>query len=185
MKKDQVADGVDLGLEDHLPYSCPPYVCSLLLRWRCWPQDYNDYDEDDDNNGITNGNKKVILISSTKPIPNPFMRHTWSHNHSGLGKISIWQWNLVRCIWFQNIMRQGPGWNDHNFLLHCYSAGTIHGGCAKVYSSPPEVQIISESIEYIISKIPGPDNYENCPNIPNIDGGSSDTRQVSDDGQTE
>ena len=82
-------------------------------------------------------------------------------------------------------MRQGPGWNDHNFLLHCYSAGTIHGGCAKVYSSPPEVQIISEGIEYIISKIPGADNYENCPNIPNIDGGSSDTRHVSDDGQTE
>ena len=59
------------------------------------------------------------------------------------------------------------------------------GGCAKVYSSQSEVQIIRESIEYIISKIPGADNYENCPNIPNIDGGSSDTRQVSDDGQTE
>ena len=58
-------------------------------------------------------------------------------------------------------------------------------GCAKVYSSQSEVQIISEGIEYIISKIPGADNYENCPNIPNIDGGSSDTRQVSDDGQTE
>ena len=84
-------------------------------------------------------------------------------------------------------MRQGPGWNDHNFLLHCYSAGTIHGvgRCAKVYSSQSEVQIIRESIEYIISKIPGADNYENCPNIPNIDGGSSDTRQVPDDGQTE
>ena len=54
-----------------------------------------------------------------------------------------------------------------------------------MYSYPPEVQIIRESIEYIISKIPGADNYENCPNIPNIDGGSSDTRQVSDDGQTE
>ena len=70
----------------------------------------------------------MILISSTKPIPNPFMRHSWNHYHCGLGKVSIWQWNLVRCIWFQNIMRQGPGWNDHNFLLHCYSAGTIHGG---------------------------------------------------------
>ena len=62
--------------------TCPPHSCSPYVCWdedldhndddggRSNYKDYNDYHEDDDNNRITNGNKKVTLISSTKPIPN-------------------------------------------------------------------------------------------------------------------
>ena len=73
MLEDQVADGVDLGLEDHLP---SVQLLSLCAHG-CWDEDldhndedgggssykdYNDYDEDDDNNGITNGKKKWFDI---------------------------------------------------------------------------------------------------------------------------
>ena len=73
--------------------------------------------------------------------------------------------------------------------LGCFIPRKRSIGCVPIFSFQSEVQIITvvwlEGIEYIISKIPGSDNYENYPNIPNIDGQpSQDSRRVSDDRQT-
>ena len=62
----------------------------------------------------------------------------------------------------------------YSWLLHTKNKTIVKIGCVSLYIlfkkklKSPFVWL--EGIEYIISKIPGSDNYENYPNIPNIDG---------------
>ena len=62
----------------------------------------------------------------------------------------------------------------YSWLLHTKNKTIVKIGCVSLYilfkKKLKSSFVWLEGIEYIISKIPGSDNYENYPNIPNIDG---------------